>query len=65
MNPTDGLGRNLTEIAAALLSIAFIAMLVSNAGGVTKIIESAGSTFSGLIGSATLSNGYGSPFNSF
>lgn len=63
MNPSEGLGRGLLEIAAMLGGIAFIAMLVANARGVSTIVESAGDTFSGLLGAATLQNGYRNVFS--
>lgn len=56
-------GRDITQIALAFISVAFVALLVSNAQGTAKVIESAGGTFNGLLRTVTLQNGYGNPFS--
>ncbi len=57
-----GVLKSGTEIAMALIGVATLALLVSQAGGTTKIIESAGNTFQGLLATVTLQNGYGNAF---
>lgn len=55
----SGLGSGLLEIAMALISVAFIAMLVSRGRETTQIIGAIGDTFSSVIEAATLnSKGY-------
>lgn len=52
------MGRELTEIATALIGVALIALLVGHASGTKTIIDSATSGFNGLLRTVTLQNGY-------
>jgi hypothetical protein len=58
-------GKETFEIAFALIGVATIALLVSNAKGATQIIESAGNTFNGLLRTVTLQSGAGNGFNGY
>lgn len=62
MNPLGTFGRDISEIAAALISVALVALLVSHASGVKTIVESVGGTFGGLLNTVTLQNSYGNVF---
>lgn len=53
-----GLGRDLTEIASALISVALVALLVSHASGASTVIRAAGETFGGLLSTVELQNGF-------
>lgn len=58
-------GKEGYEIAAGLLGIAMVALLVSNAKGAAKIIQTTGDTFGGLIRTVTLQDNNRNPFNGF
>lgn len=55
--------RNLTEIAAMLISVSILTLLVSQYQGTTEIIKTTGKTFAGLLSVVTLQNNYGNAFN--
>lgn len=59
------MGRNLTEIALAFISVATIALIVSQYKGTTAVIESATTGFAGLLRTVTLQDGYGNAFSRF
>lgn len=60
----NGLGRDLTEIAGALIGVAIIGLLVTNASGTAKVVESVSSGFSGVLNTATFQgNKFGNVFN--
>lgn len=56
-------GRDVTQIALTLSGIALVALLVSNAKGVSEIVTSTGKTFGGLLGIVTLQSGYQNLFS--
>jgi hypothetical protein len=59
-------GKSTFEVAMALVGVATIALLVSNAKGAATIIKTSGDTFNGLLRTVTLQNNFGgNPFNSF
>lgn len=58
------MGRDLTEIATALIGVALIALLIGNAGGTKTVIDSATSGFNGLLRTVTLQNGYSNAWGS-
>lgn len=62
MNPMGTFGRDVSEIAAAFISVALVALLVSHASGVSTIVTSVGQTFGGLLSTVTLQNSYGNVF---
>lgn len=55
------MGRDLTEIAMALVGVATIALLVSRSSDTVKIINSGTSGFAGLLRAVMLQNGYSNP----
>lgn len=57
MNPFTGLTRDLTEIAAALIGVAVIGLLVTNANGTATVAQGVGNAFSGVLSVATFQNG--------
>ncbi len=59
----ESFGRDVTEIASALIGVALVALLVSNASGATKIVEATGQTFGGLLQIVTLQNNFSNPFS--
>jgi len=61
MNPA-GFGRELTEIAGALIGVALVALIVSQASGAATVINATGKTFAGLLGVVTLQNSYANVF---
>lgn len=61
MNPMGTFGRDVSEIAAALLSVALVALLVSHASGVKTIVESTSNSFAGLLSVVTLQGSYQNP----
>lgn len=54
-----GIGKDLVEIAMAILSIALIALLIGHAGSTTSILNSGVGGFNKLLQTVTLQNGYG------
>ncbi len=54
-------GKNLTNIAMALISVSLITLLVGNAQGTATVVKSVTSGFGGLLGVVTLQNQYGNP----
>jgi len=54
-------GRDVSEIAAALISVALVALLVSHASGASTIITSSANAFSGLLQTVTLQSGFQNP----
>lgn len=52
------MGRDLTEIASALIGVALVALLVSRSSDTVKIIDAGTKGFGGLLGVVTLQNGY-------
>jgi arginine exporter protein ArgO len=50
----DGLGSGIKDIALAMIGVAFVALLVSNATGAANLIKATGDTFTGLLGVVTL-----------
>lgn len=61
----QGFGRDVTEIASALIGVALVALLVSNSKGASEIITSATSGFGGLLRTVTLQSGYGNAFSNY
>jgi hypothetical protein len=55
------MGRDLSEIAMALIGVATIALLVSRSGDTVKVINAGTSGFAGLLRTVTLQNGYNNP----
>jgi hypothetical protein len=53
MNPFSGLSRDLTEIAAAIIGLATIGLLISNASGTSNVVSSVANGFSGVLATAT------------
>jgi hypothetical protein len=53
MNPFSGLTRDLTEIAAAIIGLATIGLLVSNASGTSNVVSAVSNGFSGVLATAT------------
>lgn len=45
--------KEITEIAALIVGVAMVGVIVKNASGVSKIIESGGNAFTGALGVAT------------
>lgn len=66
-----GIGKDLTEIAGAILAIALVALLIGHASATSNIISSGTSGFNSLLQTVTLQNqGFGvgtlgSGYNSF
>lgn len=58
-------GKETFALGFALIGVATIALLVSNAKGTTSIIESAGNTFNGLLRTVTLQSNVSNPFNRY
>lgn len=56
------MGRDLTEIASALIGVALIALLVGHSKDTVSIINAGTSGFGGLLRTVTLQNNYGNPF---
>lgn len=56
------MGKDLTQIAMTLAGIALVALLVSRADGVVKIIDSGAGAYAGLLRTVTLQSGYGNAF---
>jgi len=54
---------DITRIALTLAGIATIALLVSNAQGVTQIIDSGARAYGGLLGVVTLQSNYSNLFS--
>lgn len=52
-------GRQVTEIGMALIGVALVALLVSNASGAATIVSTTGKTFGNLLSIVTLQNNYG------
>lgn len=52
-------GKSSFEVAMALVSVATIALLVSNSKGAAQIITATGSTFNGLLRTVTLQDKWG------
>ena len=61
----QGFGRDVTEIASALIGVALVALLVSNSKGAAEIINATTSGFGGLLRTVTLQNGYGNVFSNY
>lgn len=62
MNPVSGLFRDMSEIAAALISVAFVGMLITNAKGTASVVQAVSSGFSGVLSTATFQrSGYLNP----
>lgn len=53
----DGLGKDLTGIAMALIGVSLVALLVGHSSNTTAIIQQGGSTFNDLLQTVTLQNG--------
>jgi hypothetical protein len=56
-------GRDVTQIALTLTGVALVALLVSNARGVSEIVSTTGKTFGGLLGIVTLQSNYQNLFS--
>lgn len=57
------MGKDITQVALTLAGIAMVALLVSNANGVVKIIDSGASNYGNLLKIVTLQSGYGNAFS--
>lgn len=55
------MGRDLTEIASALIGVALVALIISRSSDTVKIIEAGTTGFGGLLRTVTLQNGYSNP----
>jgi len=55
------MGRDLTEIAMALIGVSIIALLVGRSGDTVKVINAGTSGFAGLLRTVTLQNNYSNP----
>ena len=55
------MGRDLTEIAMALIGVSVIALLVGHSSDTVKVINSGTSGFAGLLRTVTLQNNYANP----
>lgn len=64
MNPVTGLTRDLTEIAAAFIGVAFIGMLIVNAQGTSTVVKAVGQTFAGVLSTATFQSQFSNPWAS-
>ena len=58
-------GKSTFEVAMALVGVATIALLVSNAKGASQIISTTGNTFNGLLRTVTLQSGYNNPMSNY
>lgn len=52
-------GRDITEIASLLVGVALVALLVSQAQGTARVIDSATTGFANLLRTVTLQGGFG------
>ena len=55
----DNLGRNIMEIAALLISVAFVALLLNRSSGTVQIIKASTGGFNDLLKTVTLQNSFG------
>lgn len=55
-------GRDLTQIALFLGSVAVITLLVSRSSDTVAIVKAVGGTYNGLLQTLTLQNSYGNAF---
>lgn len=53
------LGKDLTEIAALLIGVAFVALLLNRSGGTVDIIKAGTGGFNTLLQTVTLQNSFG------
>lgn len=58
----DGIGKDLTQIAFAFISVATIALLVGHSSDTVNIIKAGGSTFNGLLSTVMLQSNYNNAF---
>ena len=54
-----GLFRNLTEIAALIIGVAFVALLLNRSRGTVDIIKAGTGGFNDLLKTVTLQNSFG------
>lgn len=65
MNPVSPIFRDLSEIAAAMISLALISMLVVNSQGTSTVVGAVSKGFSGVLATATFQqNPFGNGFGS-
>lgn len=55
-------GRDITQIALFLGSVAVITLLVSRSQDTVNIVKAVGGTYNGLLQTLTLQNSYGNAF---
>lgn len=55
----DNFGRNIMEIAALLISVAFVALLLNRGTQTVNVIKAATSGFDQLLRTVTLQNSFG------
>lgn len=55
----QNLGRDVSEIAAMLIGVAFVALLINRASDSAMLIKTTAESFGSLLGIVTLQNGYG------
>ena len=55
------IGKNITNIAMALISVSLITLLVSQSKGTATVIKAATDGFGGLLGIVTMQNNFGNP----
>lgn len=58
----EGLGRNIVEIAALLIGVAFVALLLNRSRGTVDIIKASTGGFNDLLKTVTLQNQFGGGF---
>ena len=63
MFANTGIGEGIMGIAAMLGSIALIALIIGHSKESADLIQTAGSTFEGLLRTVTLQNQYGNVYN--
>lgn len=57
--------QRLSEIAALLIGVAFVALLINRSQGTAQVIRAGGSTFNQLLRTVTLQNNSGFQSNQF
>lgn len=55
------MGRDISEIAMALIGVATIALLINRSSDTVKVVSAGANAFNGLLRTVTLQNGYGNP----